>query len=81
VEKTTLPMNEINHTPHKPDHDRDGAKQGHNSYWKFAHRDWRFWLGLFLIFAAMFIYLMTGDLSWRPRLQAPPPPSGGVEGK
>jgi len=74
-------MSQINHSQNKPDHDREGAKHGHSSYWRFAHRDWRFWLGLFLIFAAMFIYLMTGDLSWRPRLQAPPPSSGGVEGK
>jgi hypothetical protein len=43
----------------------------HSSYWKFVHRDWRFWLGLVLIFTAMFIYLMTEDLSVRPS----PPPS------
>ena len=39
-------MSELNHSHHKPDHDRDSKKQGHSSYWKFAHRDWRFlgWL-------------------------------------
>jgi hypothetical protein len=71
------PMNEIDHSHHKSDHDRDGAKQGHSSYWKFAHRDWRFWVGLILIFVSMFIYLATEDLSWRPRFQTPPPPSAG----
>jgi hypothetical protein len=57
------------------------AQQGHPAYWKFAHHNWRFWVGLILIFAAMFIYLMTGDLSWRPRVQLPKQPSGEVDGK
>jgi len=70
-------MNEIDHSHHKPDLDRDGAKQGHSSYWKFAHRDWRFWVGLILIFGAMFIYLATEDLSWRPRIQESPSLSSG----
>jgi hypothetical protein len=61
----------MEHTIHKPDHDRDSAKQAHSSYWKFAHRDWRFWAGLILIFGSMFIYLATQDLSWRPQDQAP----------
>jgi hypothetical protein len=70
-------MTEIKHIPHKPDRDRDGAKQGHSSYWKFAHHDWRFWLGLILIFGSMFMYLATQDLSWRPRVPTPPPPAAG----
>jgi hypothetical protein len=74
-------MSNKNHHFHKPDHDRDGAKAGYSSYWKFAHRDWRFWLGLILIFGSMFIYLITEDLSLRPRVQSPPPPPAGVEGK
>jgi hypothetical protein len=52
--------------PHT-DHDRHKGKPAHSSYWKFAHRDWRFWLGLVAIFAAMFIYLMTEDFAWWPR--------------
>jgi hypothetical protein len=68
---------------HKLDPNQDGAKQGHSSYWRFAHHDWRFWLGLILIFTAMFIYLMTEDLSWRPRQQPSEARSGGdgVSGK
>jgi hypothetical protein len=62
---------------HKQEPDQDSVQQGHSSYWRFAHHDWRFWVGLILIFAAMFIYLMTEDLSWRPSPQ-PPPQSGGV---
>jgi len=57
---------------HKQEPDQDRVKQGHSSYWRFAHHDWRFWVGLILIFAAMFIYLMTEDLLWRPSPQAPP---------
>ena len=74
-------MNKMNHTHNKPDHDRDGDKPGHSSYWKFAHRDWRFWLGLILIVGSMFIYLITEDLSLRPRVQSPPLPPAGVGGK
>lgn len=42
---------------------------GHRPYWKRAHTDWRFWIGVFLMFAAMIIYVMSMDLALRPRLQ------------
>jgi hypothetical protein len=74
-------MNEKEHPRYEPDSDRSKGKRGHSSYWKFAHRDWRFWIGLVLIFGSLFIYLMTQDLSWRPRPQTPPPQSDGVETK
>jgi hypothetical protein len=64
-------MNEIERPSHEPDSGRNKGKRGHSSYWKFAHRDWRFWIGLVFIFGAMFIYLMTDDLSWRPRFLTP----------
>jgi hypothetical protein len=53
-------------------------KQGHPACWKFAHPDRRFRVGLVLICAAMFICLMTGDLSLRPRHPPPQAQSGGV---
>jgi hypothetical protein len=62
---------------HKQEPDPDSARHGHPAYWKFAHHNWRFWVGLILIFAAMFIYLMTEDLAWRPNPQVPQPQSGG----
>jgi len=68
-------MNEIKQIHHRPDHDRDETSQKRSSYWKFAHRDWRFWVGLILIFGAMFIYLATEDLSLRPRVPSSPSPS------
>jgi hypothetical protein len=27
-------------------------------YWKRAHRDWRFWIGIFFMFAAILIFAM-----------------------
>ena len=50
----------------------------HNTepYWRRAHRDWRVWVGLFFMMAAITIYVMSNDLSffgeWRQ-------PSGAVE--
>jgi hypothetical protein len=52
-----------------------------NHHFHKPDHDWRFWLGLILIFGSMFIYLITEDLSLRPRVQSPPPPPAGVEGK
>jgi hypothetical protein len=36
-------------------------------YWRRMHRDWRFWAGAFLMFAAVTIYVLSGDLAWVPR--------------
>lgn len=35
-------------------------------YWKRAHRDWRFWIAVFFIGAALFIYVTSVDLSLVP---------------
>lgn len=35
-------------------------------YWKRMHHDWRFWVGMVLIFVALFIYVMSEDLSIQP---------------
>ncbi|MGA9885840.1 MAG: hypothetical protein WBQ34_19150 [Candidatus Acidiferrales bacterium] len=35
-------------------------------YWKRAHRDWRLWVGLFCMLAAIAIYVITVDLSVVP---------------
>jgi len=31
------------------------------------HRDWRFWVGAVFMFAALSIYVLSGDLAWVPR--------------
>jgi hypothetical protein len=43
----------------------------HPPYWKRAHLDWRVWVALFFIFAAMLIYVVTVDLSLVPRASRP----------
>jgi hypothetical protein len=35
-------------------------------YWRMAHHDWRFWVGLMLMLAAITIYVMSEDLAWLP---------------
>ena len=48
----------------------------HHPYWKRAHRDWRFWVALALMLAAMLIYVMTDDLSIVPHIRTRPAQSG-----
>jgi hypothetical protein len=38
-------------------------------YWKRAHHDSRFWIGMILTLAAITIYVMSDDLSLLPRGQ------------
>jgi hypothetical protein len=72
-------MNEVKHT-HQQRRDPSGGSvhHGHPPYWTRAHRDWRVWVGVVLMLAAMIIYLMTDDLAWRPRIQSQPPLSSAV---
>jgi hypothetical protein len=39
----------------------------HGPYWLRAHKDWRFLAVVFLMLAAMVIYVSTANLAWRPR--------------
>jgi len=72
-------MNDVKPThPHHGDPNGGGVHQGRRPYWTRAHRDWRVWVGVVLMLAAMIIYLMTDDLAWRPRIQSQPPPSSAV---
>ena len=66
---------------HKSHGDPNGGPihNGQPPYWRRAHRDWRVWLGVVLMLAAMTIYIMTGDLSYRIHVHpAPPPPPGSL---
>jgi hypothetical protein len=49
---------------HRPDH--SNVHHAHIPYWKRAHTDWRFWFGVMLMFVAMLVYVMSGDLALRP---------------
>jgi hypothetical protein len=72
-------MNEVKHT-HQQYADPNSARvhHEHRSYWRRAHRDWRVWVGVVLMLAAMLIYLMTDDLAWGPHVQPRQPNSSAV---
>ena len=73
-------MNEI-----KPVHHRfenpNGAElhHGHRPYWKRAHRDWVFWVGLFLMLSAAVIYVMSDNLALLPGIRPQHVPAAAVE--
>ncbi len=46
----------------------DRSHHEHRPYWTRAHHDWKFWVALVLMLTAMFIYLMTDDLAFVPRI-------------
>lgn len=53
-----------------PKHDElnpDSVQQRQLPYWKRAHRDWRFWIALLLMFVAITIYVMSDNLALLPR--------------
>jgi hypothetical protein len=68
-------MNKHSHD-HGSEHNRPHHQ--HVSYWKRAHTDWRFWVGVLLMLAAMITYVMSLDLAWRPRNQPKQPPAAQV---
>ena len=73
-------MNEVKHTHQQyRDPTIESVQHDHRPYWTRAHRDWRVWVGVVLMLAAMMVYLMTNDLAWRPRTQQQIPPSSVVE--
>jgi hypothetical protein len=60
--------------------DGEHIPQEHPPYWKRAHRDWRFWIGVFLFLAAITIYVMSDDLALIRHSQ-PQQPVSGAAGK
>ena len=71
-------MDESKHSHQRRGTDRDSIHDDHRPYWKRAHHDWRFWVGLFFMFAAIIIYVMSDDLALLPRSQPRQPLSGTV---
>jgi hypothetical protein len=62
---------EISMTMHDSEHSHSNGESHHRhhgetSYWRNAHHDWRFWLGLIAILVAIGIYVGTNDLSMVP---------------
>jgi hypothetical protein len=50
----------------------------HRPYWRSAHKDWRLWIAVGLMLVAMFTYIASGDLAWRPPSPAQQTPSNAV---
>ena len=47
----------------------EGARVLHHDsrpYWRRAHHDWRFWIGLVLMLAAISIYVLSEHLAFLP---------------
>ena len=42
--------------------------QARPPYWRRAHTDWKFWVAVFFLFAALFIYIFSYDLILVPRV-------------
>jgi hypothetical protein len=47
----------------------DSTIERHRPYWTRAHKDWKFWIVLIGMVAAMLIYVVSQDLSIGPRGQ------------
>ena len=57
----------------KPRDHTQGRKLDHEAnidsrhpFWRRAHRDWRVWIAVMLMLAAILTYVMTDSLSLRP---------------
>jgi hypothetical protein len=71
-----MPETPNKHTWQNPDH--AAGHHGDRPYWKRAHRDWRFWVGAFFVFAAMVVFVLRYSLVLLPRGQSYQPPAGVV---
>ncbi len=59
-------MSGSTHTHHDKGPHPKGLHPNHRPYWKRAHRDWRFWIAVFFIGAALFVYVTSVDLALVP---------------
>ena len=49
--------------------DEQAAQAGVSpAYWRRMHHDWRMWVGLVLMLAAITIYVLSEDLAWLPHI-------------
>ena len=44
----------------------DGVGRDTRPYWRRAHHDWRFWVGMGFMLAALAIYVLSDDLAFLP---------------
>jgi hypothetical protein len=62
----TMPEGHKEH--HHPDTGPHLPHEQRKPYWQRAHKDWKFWVGVAFLIAAIAIYVLTLDLSTVPRL-------------
>jgi hypothetical protein len=74
-------MSETNDKHHRHGSENGNMHQPHTPAWMRLHHDWRFWVAVVLMFAAMIIYLASDDLAWRPGIRSHglPPPTVGQQ--
>ena len=60
-------MHNENDHPHEPDFTPTYREE--RPYWKRAHLDWRLWVAVVFVFAALAIYIVTVDLSTVPAVR------------
>jgi hypothetical protein len=54
-------------------HESADRPETHGPFWSRLHHDWRFWVAAILELVAISVYVLTGDLSLRPRGQRQQP--------
>jgi hypothetical protein len=59
-------MDENKHSHGNEGPERESVPHSHVPYWKRAHHDWRFWVGLVLMFAAITIFVLSDNLAFLP---------------
>jgi hypothetical protein len=62
-------MEEHKHHHHPDEGPHPKADPDRVPYWKRAHRDWRFWVAVCFLFAAIAVYVVTVDLALVPRIR------------
>jgi hypothetical protein len=50
----------------KPQGQGRGQDRGQNRDWRKIHHSPMFWIGVVMCLAAIMIYVLSDDLSWRP---------------
>src|SRR6185369_14564404 len=77
--RNPFPFTDIQARPSMSKHEEHHHHQGHHnpelqSPKKYRiHHDWRFWVAVVLMLAAMFAYVASGDLAFRPGGKVGPP--------
>jgi hypothetical protein len=57
----------FNHQGYGSDH--SSIHESHRPYWKRAHRDWRVWIGVFVMLVAMAVFISSNYFALWPRRQ------------